>query len=247
MPPTKTHRSAAEVACYLHLPILDAARELGVCPALLKRLCRRHGLMRWPHRKVASITSQLRSLREASNAEPQGRLATDIMELRIMRETILANVGYTSLDALIYDYEPLPELETSSSDSDSVMMDVAPVATAVPLTQQILPAIPHAASAATLPGISQLTPVLTLTNSTPCSFTLRMSEKSAFLEQQRKRLEPAEEPVIIQQLLGRFQQFANVGSSPQFDMVTASSPHDMLYILHKRSLTAPGGLLAVRF
>ena len=38
-----------------HLPINTAARELGVCVTALKKQCRRHGVPRWPHRKLKSL------------------------------------------------------------------------------------------------------------------------------------------------------------------------------------------------
>lgn len=37
---------------YVHLPIEKAARRLNVCPTVVKRICRRNGLRRWPSRKV---------------------------------------------------------------------------------------------------------------------------------------------------------------------------------------------------
>lgn len=37
---------------YLHLPIEEAARRMNVCPTVVKKICRRHGLTRWPYRKV---------------------------------------------------------------------------------------------------------------------------------------------------------------------------------------------------
>lgn len=37
---------------HFHLPINDAAKALGICPTVLKKICRRHGMRRWPHRKV---------------------------------------------------------------------------------------------------------------------------------------------------------------------------------------------------
>ncbi|XP_073116423.1 uncharacterized protein [Elaeis guineensis] len=36
---------------YFHLPIADAAKELGICTTALKKICRKHGMPRWPHRK----------------------------------------------------------------------------------------------------------------------------------------------------------------------------------------------------
>ena len=41
---------------YFHLPIVEAAKELGMCTTMLKKLCRRCGISRWPYRKVNTYT-----------------------------------------------------------------------------------------------------------------------------------------------------------------------------------------------
>jgi hypothetical protein len=48
----KSKKSIQEVAKYFHLPINVAGKALGICPTVLKKICRKHGLQRWPHRKV---------------------------------------------------------------------------------------------------------------------------------------------------------------------------------------------------
>jgi hypothetical protein len=35
-----------------HLPIEQAAKKLGVCVTVLKRICRTQNISRWPYRKV---------------------------------------------------------------------------------------------------------------------------------------------------------------------------------------------------
>ena len=44
-------------ACFSR-PIKQAASELGICTTLLKKICRQHGIKRWPYRKVTSIHKQ---------------------------------------------------------------------------------------------------------------------------------------------------------------------------------------------
>ncbi|KAJ7545642.1 hypothetical protein O6H91_08G004200 [Diphasiastrum complanatum] len=46
-----------DLAQHFHLPINAAAKELGICPTVLKKICRRNGMRRWPHRKVISGVS----------------------------------------------------------------------------------------------------------------------------------------------------------------------------------------------
>jgi hypothetical protein len=50
---------------YFHLPINDVAKELGICATMLKKICRKNGIPRWPHRKIKSLNKMIENL-EAS-------------------------------------------------------------------------------------------------------------------------------------------------------------------------------------
>ena len=49
---------------YPNRPINEAAKYLGICPTVLKKICRKNGLPRWPHRKLQSIERELQKLEE---------------------------------------------------------------------------------------------------------------------------------------------------------------------------------------
>lgn len=40
---------------YFHLPMKDAAEDLGVCSTVMKKACRKYNINRWPNRKIKAI------------------------------------------------------------------------------------------------------------------------------------------------------------------------------------------------
>ncbi|KAK4794220.1 hypothetical protein SAY86_012214 [Trapa natans] len=67
-----------DMAHYFHLPLENAAEILELCPTVVKKICRRGGLRRWPHRKIRSLQKQIRKLQpRLGSGDPMERQAAE--------------------------------------------------------------------------------------------------------------------------------------------------------------------------
>ncbi|KAK6119684.1 hypothetical protein DH2020_046573 [Rehmannia glutinosa] len=86
-----------DLAGYFHLPISAASKEMNICPSALKGICRKEGLLRWPHRKIKSIESKISKKKQSLNsndANERARALTEIEELqRELANIYEGNVG----------------------------------------------------------------------------------------------------------------------------------------------------------
>ncbi|XP_061336995.1 uncharacterized protein LOC133284058 [Gastrolobium bilobum] len=75
----------SDVSDYFHLPIDEAARQLNLSTTVVKKICRKAGLARWPHRKIKSVWKQItiltRTLLESEDEESRENTQAEINRL----------------------------------------------------------------------------------------------------------------------------------------------------------------------
>lgn len=61
-----------ELSTYFKMPEKAVAKHLGICLTSLKKICRAHGVTRWPYRKIKSLDKKLKKLEVAmsSSSDP---------------------------------------------------------------------------------------------------------------------------------------------------------------------------------
>ncbi|XP_073053934.1 uncharacterized protein [Primulina eburnea] len=86
-----------DLAEYFHLPISAASKEMNICASAIKKICRKEGLSRWPHRKIKSIKSQISKKKKSLNSvdeDERERALAQIHELEQILELLCGeNVG----------------------------------------------------------------------------------------------------------------------------------------------------------
>ena len=65
MPPVAI--TLEELSEHFHMPQKDVANKLGMCLTSLKKICRAHGISRWPHRKLKSLERCMQKVSDDSH------------------------------------------------------------------------------------------------------------------------------------------------------------------------------------
>lgn len=103
-PVSKTaHINFELLSNYFHLPMKEVALELGVCTTMLKRLCRNHGIPRWPFRQV-----------RLSFQERQGTADTPEFAVRASGSS-LTHCQIKSINRMIKSMEKTKEAKSADS------------------------------------------------------------------------------------------------------------------------------------
>ncbi|XP_057739101.1 uncharacterized protein LOC130956088 isoform X1 [Arachis stenosperma] len=82
-----------DFAPYFHFPIEEASRQMNICPTVVKKICRKEGLSRWPYRKIKSTVrqiSQLKRTMESKDERSKARIQAEIYRLHLKLREICA-------------------------------------------------------------------------------------------------------------------------------------------------------------
>jgi len=95
-----------ELKEYFHMPINEVARELGICTTVIKKICRKNGVSRWPYRKLKSINKMITNL-ESSVLHTKGSRIQQIEELKEKKMEIMESAtAIETTDNIIPSFNP---------------------------------------------------------------------------------------------------------------------------------------------
>ena len=89
----------ADLQARFHLPLTEAAKSLGICATILKKVSRAFGVRRWPHRGLKRLHGTLALMEESLNSPGDGdpqlkaQLEREHARLKKERDLILSGTG----------------------------------------------------------------------------------------------------------------------------------------------------------
>ncbi|KAF0698741.1 Aste57867_10646 [Aphanomyces stellatus] len=129
LPPVLPHRvglnvkdvSLNELRPHFNKPMAAVAKELGVCITLMKKICRKNGLSRWPHRRIRSLVNRITSLQvvaESVDKAEQARFELHIANLRKELSDVIQNPNGKSRKAQEYERRKTDDEDDDDDDEE---------------------------------------------------------------------------------------------------------------------------------
>lgn len=113
-----------ELIKHFHRPLSDVAKDFDVCMTFMKKVCRGHGIVRWPYRKIRSLRERMSGAEDSIEAvECLRAIYYETAQGTAIPEEDLINTGGYRLGQ---DLEDRPALSTCADDSDRASSDELP-------------------------------------------------------------------------------------------------------------------------
>ncbi|CAH0474520.1 unnamed protein product [Peronospora belbahrii] len=182
------HISIEELRAHFDRPIIDVAKDFGICITLMKKICRRNGIKRWPHRQIRSLSKSIASMEAAmlsAHGSERDKYRDQIMSLKMKRESVIADPNKDN--SLRHRISPPPSMVGDSTHQSMCASHH------VPLTLKLSPRPVHDTHVSSSKTGVPVTPIQKIENlvvSTPSTSTTGSSkggrwtseEHAAFLE-----------------------------------------------------------------
>jgi hypothetical protein len=92
---TSTVICERELRQHFHLPLHTAAQKFGICTTAFKKLCRRFGIAKWPHRQLRGIDKKIAALKAELNWWRERVLRQESGRARVGCREQLAHFAYS--------------------------------------------------------------------------------------------------------------------------------------------------------
>jgi len=114
--------SEKELREHFNMPLNEVAKKYGMCTTALKKLCRKYGVMQWPHRKLRSLEKKIASLKaeQRYTTDGQGHLDDEIRKLEQHREALVNGCADAGGDDNTGNWSPAPMSPPDDNPMDGV-------------------------------------------------------------------------------------------------------------------------------
>jgi len=127
MPQQAINLSLEEVARHFHLPIKEAAEKLGVSMTVIKKICRRNNIKRWPHRKLQSLQKRIQwqelKVNSSGSSFERSILVKGLNNLSEKKQNLMSGLMSGTPKGSSEGSDKKDDSFSSCSDSDSDDMD----------------------------------------------------------------------------------------------------------------------------